>query len=632
MCFVGLSGRSLGIAVVALLLLVACGGGGGTGSNGTGGGTGATGGASTGGGTKSSVAWTDRFFFADNSFVIGNMVWDGTRFVTHTQVSTDSKIWEATTSTSQNIAWDGSLFVATGSLWFETSSDGRYWSQHLLPATVSATFHAIAKSNTTWVGVGSGGTIVYSTDNGLTWLAAPTVHINTATITNFAPSLQAVTWTGSQFVAGGESGALVTSPNGSVWTVQPSPNSDMVTSIASKNGLVIVSTTPYSGSTSALLTSPDGASFTWTQRANFTADSIIYAGGKWVAVGGGGSITSVDGITWAAGTGTGGDTISTVAYNGTEYVGLGRRNNSSSSTAVFASADGLNWNIREIANKQTAAAISPSGKIVSVGSDRSSRTSVDSINWNLGNLGGVIAGEIFLDVTWSPQLNAFLGLYQAGWNQYMSSSTDGITWTAGVYAPCGGVGAQVFASPTVLINVGSCLATSADNGATWTTQASPFAFAPNGGFWTGTQFVLLGSDKSVATSPDGVTWTVRSTGLPAAMNGGIAAPGKIVLVGNGGVILTSSDNGVTWVTQTSGTYSTLKRVVWTGNKFYAVGNNATLLSSTDGVTWVSETTTFSSWATAWPPKTAPNFNAIVWSPSTKLVTVVGDGGLIATVP
>lgn len=635
------------LAVLGAALLVGCGGGGGgsfssdagTGTSqapavspgGTTSPTGPTG--STGTGTTASIAWTDRMYGQGTPT---SMVWNGSAYISHEQLSTDGKYWQSNDQIHANaIAWDGALYISVKSNWVDVSTDGRSWTSNPLPSAVLGNqFYAIVKSPTTWVAVGAKGSIIYSSD-GKTWSAAAPITINTASISGYAPALNAVTWTGSQFVAGGESGALATSPDGITWTVKPGPNTDTIKALASKNGLVIASTFPYPGSTPALLTSPDGANFTWTQRLALTAVQIINAGGKWVAIGDTRtSATSPDGLAWTIGSPFTG-MFNTVVYNGAEYVASGIDRNSVGS--IFYSPDGLAWNYRLVTSRQTAAAISPvDGRIVAGGTTDSSRTSLDSATWDFGTLD---ANYPFLDITWTPSSNKFTALVEVSANQYAYSSVDGKTWARGAYAPCGYLGATLVASPTVMINAGAslsgpCLATSTDGAATWTSRTSP---VPSGesttkAFWTGSQFVLLGSSGTIATSPAGDTWTRRASGTTRSLNGGASSPATIVVVGTGGTILTSSDAGSTWTAQSSGTIAKLNRVVWTGTQFYAVGTASTLLSSPDGVSWTPVATSYSAWPSVSPFLTPPDFNEVVWSPTTGKLTVFGDGGLVATVP
>lgn len=587
----------------------------------------------TGGGSSSSIAWTDRLFGQD---VPRKLIWNGTSYVgvdggKGFQISNDSKVWHVTSylSRARDIAWDGNTYVATGSMWFHKSNDGKIWTEHALPAAVGTTrFNAVAKSAAMWVGVGQNGTIIYSTDAS-NWNAVPTVTIDTPDIVGFEPELVGVTWTGTQFVAVGESGVVVTSPNGINWTVQQSPTGDSFTAIASHGGLIVAATYPYPGSEGALMTSSDATNWTAPVRPlGLAVETIVYAGGKWVVTGSYNSMTSTDGQTWTVGAGAPG-ILTSVVHNGTEYVATGTTGNSFG--AVFASNDGLNWTVRNVTSMSTATAMSPSGRMVAVGNDSSSRTAVDGVSWEFGRLDSSPS----LDVTWSPKLNSFVALLQVAANEDLYTSVDGKTWQVlGNDAPCGSLGATVIASPDILVNAGAslsepCLATSAD-GITWQTQMPPWTQSTTKGFWTGSQFIILGTQGLVVTSPDGGTWTSRTSGTTKSLYGGASSTSMTVLVGEGGTILTSVDNGVTWTSRSSGTPFTLRRAVWTGSEFYVVGGSA-VLRSADGISWSQVATPYSGWSTTYPYMPPPDFREVLLSSSGRVV-IFGSDGLVATIP
>jgi hypothetical protein len=411
-------------------------------------------------------------------------------------------------------------------------------------------------------------------------------------------------------------------------------------------GLIVAATMPYSGSVPMMLTSPDGTTLSWTKSWNpmpFEASHVKYLGGKWIAVGYSNlSGTSPDGLTWTAGTAAPIGMLSgSPAWNGSEYIVASADRNAV--PTVYASTDGLTWSYREIMSKQTAAAINPTtGLMVSIGQTDTSRASTDGASWTFGPLAG---NDLFMDVTWSPGLSAFVALIQSGANYYAATSTDGVTWTpnsysATAYAPCGYVGSTVAASPTVLLNAGAsltgnCIATSANNVSTWNVGTSPMPAGTSAtkSFWTGSVFVLLGSNGFIATSPDGVTWTVRTSGTTNTLRGGaVGKGGTLIVVGDSGTILTSSDGGTTWVPQSSGTAYSFNRVVWTGSQYYAAGGAANLMQSTDGVTWNPVISTYTSWLTTFPYPTPPDFNDLLWSATKNSLVVFGSDGLVGTVP
>ena len=189
--------------------------------------------------------------------------------------------------------------------------------------------------------------------------------------------------------------------------------------------------------------------------------------------------------------------------------------------------------------------------------------------------------------------NKFVAIGDGG---YISTSTDGITWTTP--AKNSNLGNYNWKGITygnnkfVAIGDGGYISTSTD-GVTWTTPVKNSNLGSNA--WTGiaygnNKFVALGMGGYISTSTDGVTWT------DAVYNPYISSfswrditygNNKFVALGYNGYISTSTD-GVTW---TSATYnSNLGSNKWRGiaygnNKFIALGYDGYTSTSTDGVTW-----------------------------------------------
>ncbi len=62
-------------------------------------------------------------------------------------------------------------------------------------------------------------------------------------------------------------------------------------------------------------------------------------------------------------------------------------------------------------------------------------------------------------------------------------------------------------------------------------------------------------------------------------------PQMMVAVGENGAVFTSDDQGEWWRSRSSGTKNHLYDVAWTGNVFVAVGAEGTILTSPDGINW-----------------------------------------------
>ena len=65
--------------------------------------------------------------------------------------------------------------------------------------------------------------------------------------------------------------------------------------------------------------------------------------------------------------------------------------------------------------------------------------------------------------------------------------------------------------------------------------------------WNNSQFMAVGDNGRIITSPDGITWTERTSGTVEHLNGLNYVSGTIwIVVGDNNTILKSIDNGVTW--------------------------------------------------------------------------------------
>ena len=149
----------------------------------------------------------------------------------------------------------------------------------------------------------------------------------------------------------------------------------------------------------------------------------------------------------------------------------------------------------------------------------------------------------------------------------------------------------------------------------------------NGVFWTGSQFVGVGDNGFIATSPDGSSWTMRSSGVTASLHGGFAS-GSLLVVGGAnvaggttGTLLTSSDGGVTWTSRSTDTIATLRHGVFTGTEYFMVGGGGTLLRSATGESWTRQPTGYT-----------VDLRDILWIPAASRLVLVGDSGLVAISP
>ncbi len=109
--------------------------------------------------------------------------------------------------------------------------------------------------------------------------------------------LQAVTWSGSQFVAVGYAGTILTSPDGVNWTTRTSGTTQILRAVTwSGSQFVVV------GDEGTILTSPDGVD--WSTQDSGTVQlfrAVTWSGSQFVAVGlysDSAILTSSDGVHW----------------------------------------------------------------------------------------------------------------------------------------------------------------------------------------------------------------------------------------------------------------------------------------------------------------------------------------------
>ena len=154
----------------------------------------------------------------------------------------------------RDVLWNGSQYVAVGDTGtIVTSADGLTW--HIRASGVSEHLEAVSWNGSVWVAVGgtypTKGVLLYSTD-GESWTpVSPTNadRLNTKWI-------KSICWNGKQFLAGGVSGRVYTSPDGITWTAHLSSYSTMSD--------LIYDGSRYVASTwsSVILTSSDGLRWT----------------------------------------------------------------------------------------------------------------------------------------------------------------------------------------------------------------------------------------------------------------------------------------------------------------------------------------------------------------------------------
>ncbi|MFZ9746201.1 MAG: PKD domain-containing protein, partial [Opitutaceae bacterium] len=145
----------------------------------------------------------------------------------------------------------------------------------------------------------------------------------------------------------------------------------------------------------------------------------------------------------------------------------------------------------------------------------------------------------------------------------------------------------------VAVGINQTVLTSPD-GETWTRRTFPGGNSLTGVVHDGTRFVASGYRFNNATqkglvglSEDGVRWTTANVDAGTVQFWGIAhGAGRLVMVGDAGAIYTSTD-GTNWAAAASGITNVLRSVAYADGLFVATGEGGRVLTSPDGLTWTN---------------------------------------------
>lgn len=254
-----------------------------------------------------------------------------------------------------------------------------------------------------------------------------------------------------------------------------------------------------------------------------------------------------------------------------------------------------------------------------------------------GNTSLTVAGPVLQSITVFPATTASddritqdLTRLLVATGHYSDGSTaslgNGATWVSASpgFVSVDGNGLATGVAPgsaSITAAVGSIFGavtmTTVAPGTAWTRLVSPTVAALYAVVWSGTQFVSVGAQGSIFTSPDGLQWTGHQFNTSNALFAIAWSGGKFVAVGSGGLVLTSPD-GATWTARTSATSADLTGVAASSSLWVAVGNGV-IQTSPDGATWTLET----------PAPTTAALQGICWS-GMQFVTVATGRTLNST--
>lgn len=482
--------------------------------------------------------------------------------------------------------------------------------------------YSVASSGSDVVAVGALGTIVTSPD-GISWITRSS---------KITTHLYGVASSGTQFVAVGDLGTILTSSDLATWTPRVSGTTARLRAAAWTGAQFIAV-----GDSGTILTSPNAIS--WTKQASGTLNDLYGVTSnpsQFVIVGASGTIlTSSDGAIWTPRNSQGGSALRGVVWSGTQFLIAG--------DGLQTSFDGITWVRQGGAWGNTMNSVVWSGnRFMAAGTFGTTQTSADGIAWtgtpflSSWDLTGVtwfkdqfivvgLNGAIFTSAIVPAEANSLYAIASSetqavtvGALGTILTSSDGISWTTRssnitthLYGVASG-GSQFIA----VGDLGTIL-TSSDL-VTWTKQTSGTSTRLRGITWTGSEYIAVGDSGAILTSPNSTSWTPQISGTINDLYGVTSNSSEIITVGAGGIILTSP-NGAAWTQRTSQGGNILHGVVWSGTQFLVVGdvgpNN--MQTSFDGITWVTARASLGN-----------AINSAVWS-GTRFMTV-GTAGTIQT--
>jgi hypothetical protein len=155
-----------------------------------------------------------------------------------------------------------------------------------------------------------------------------------------------IDWDGQLYVVLGGTGAIVTSPDTTNWTLRAKGPRDTLMGLANANGTMLGvggNAIETLSQASTIVVSKDGR--TWTRQEPGTTNwlaSAAYGGGRYVAVGTNGTIvSSVDATNWTATPSPRLTHLTSVAYGSNIFVAVG--GTGAYNGVILSSADGVTW-------------------------------------------------------------------------------------------------------------------------------------------------------------------------------------------------------------------------------------------------------------------------------------------------
>ncbi|WP_378046558.1 S-layer homology domain-containing protein [Cohnella cellulosilytica] len=435
--------------------------------------------------------------------------------------------------------------------------------------------------NVGFVAVGYQGTVLTSS-NGSDW----TIQ-NSGVASNL--SITDVVYGDYGFTAVGLSGTILASADGVSWSSKTPPVVRHYYGVDSVNGKLLIS-----GGAATLVESQDGED--WIDlvlnipyKGQISLQAAAYGNGIYAAVGDWGTIvTSADAVNWIQRNKGTGYVLNDVAYHDGAYVTVGENG------VILTSSDGKEWTFRSSDVGQTlTGVVFGDGIFMAVGYRGTQVISSDGETFEvqtmqLPNIANINNASV-LDVTYGDGAFVAAGGELGGNDLILVSDDKGANWTQHSLGVANYNRGAAFGNDTFIVVGTLAMGVSKDGGSTWTKLESmkdyyDVAYA-NG------VFVAVGGQGKIATSTDGLTWQLHPQSASVYFRGGVTYADNTFLavgseydvvgnqvVGYRGQVATSPD-GINWTIRPAGIDKELLRVVYGDSGFVAVGRYGAIIQS-----------------------------------------------------
>ncbi|MDE3066313.1 MAG: hypothetical protein KGJ60_02050 [Verrucomicrobiota bacterium] len=435
------------------------------------------------------------------------------------------------------------------------------------------------------------------------------------------------------FVAVGQNGAIVTSPDGVNWEQQIAPANANLAAVTwgAPNGsaaFVAVGVDAVSLATNEILTSPDGAHWTSVAQSLGAGGGLLavaYGNNEFLAVGSSGAnwFSKDGGANWTPGGATLNTNLNGVAYGGGQFVAVG------DGGTILTSPDGSAWaggqiNVNGSPVTENFAGIGyGNGTFVAVGPSPFYYSS-DGVTWNRQTTVNGYWGDSVLYAN-----GKFIVANTVTYYPSLVTSPDGMAWTNYDEPPwlfasiaADGSGTYVGVGPGVIATNATDITVAADWGNVVQSVSSGQLNAVAYGTTTGGTNLFLVSqggyfgEATLLTSTNGYNWqetnyTQLYNSFITGLAWGKSSSGTNVFVatvnasagflGSNSVIMSSSD-GAAWTISfgtPSGSGSILNGIAYGTTsagtpKFVAVGTQGTIATSSNLTSWVTNSVAASS--------------------------------------